>query len=593
MECHADSGVIDDENERMEHMRNMKLLPFALLAALAAYGSDCTITDTLYDSAGRPYNGRVELVLNAPGAGVTLLYGAENVTGFRRSFWVENGVFGVSLYCSASISPAGATYRVSFTPTTGTPWSETWTPANTAGTVTLRRVPVSQLLGVENVVTGATALTTVGAVPYVTSAGVLGQNATNLAWDNANTSLTVTAVNRIPVSRGGGAIAGNLAIGVSSLSSNVTGVNNVSIGFESLQLNTASSNTSVGFQSLKANTSGASNSSFGVQALTSNTTGGANSAFGQGSLQANTTGGLNSAFGWLSLNANTSGASNTAIGRGALELSQTGSLNVAVGRSAGVTATSANANTTGSNNTWLGAESGPASVTQRTNSVAIGYQALVNADNAGVLGTAGMQWSVGGRTAPAATFHVENTTASTGVTTSIVRAGAGQNAALTVWQNATPTTLSAISDHDGRFAQGRDSVGVRPVSANAISVTHQGGNTTHSMAGFNHGNAGSRYFSLASDTDVRWTNSGTDVFSGFDTGLSRNAAGVVEVNNGTAGTYRDLTFRIAQWRNGTEAACDATTRGQVVMVQGGAGVADTFRVCRKDAADAYAWTALY
>jgi hypothetical protein len=92
---------------------------------------------------------------------------------------------------------------------------------------------------------------------------------------------------------------------------------------------------------------------------------------------------------------------------------------------------------------------------------------------------------------------------------------------------------------------------------------------------------------------VRWTNSGTDVFSGFDTGLSRNAAGVVEVNNGTAGTYRDITFRIAQWRNGTEAACDATTRGQVVMVQGGAGVADTFRVCAKDAANAYAWTALY
>lgn len=44
---------------------------------------------------------------------------------------------------------------------------------------------------------------------------------------------------------------------------------------------------------------------------------------------------------------------------------------------------------------------------------------------------------------------------------------------------------------------------------------------------------------------------------------------------------------------GTEATCSSSTRGYVVMVQGGAGVADTLRVCRKDAADAYAWTALY
>lgn len=55
----------------------------------------------------------------------------------------------------------------------------------------------------------------------------------------------------------------------------------------------------------------------------------------------------------------------------------------------------------------------------------------------------------------------------------------------------------------------------------------------------------------------------------------------------------DIAFRIATWGSGTEGTCDATTRGQVVMVQGGTGVADTLRVCAKDAADAYAWTALY
>ena len=38
---------------------------------------------------------------------------------------------------------------------------------------------------------------------------------------------------------------------------------------------------------------------------------------------------------------------------------------------------------------------------------------------------------------------------------------------------------------------------------------------------------------------------------------------------------------------GTEPVCNALTRGRVVMVQGGAGVADTLRVCLKNAVDAY------
>jgi hypothetical protein len=49
----------------------------------------------------------------------------------------------------------------------------------------------------------------------------------------------------------------------------------------------------------------------------------------------------------------------------------------------------------------------------------------------------------------------------------------------------------------------------------------------------------------------------------------------------------------AKWNSGTEGTCDASKRGRVVVVYGGAGVADTFRVCRKDAADAYAWVSLY
>jgi len=51
-------------------------------------------------------------------------------------------------------------------------------------------------------------------------------------------------------------------------------------------------------------------------------------------------------------------------------------------------------------------------------------------------------------------------------------------------------------------------------------------------------------------------------------------------------------FANAQWGTVAEVTCDATSRGTVTMVQGGAGVADTFRQCEKDAADAYAWVPL-
>jgi hypothetical protein len=48
-----------------------------------------------------------------------------------------------------------------------------------------------------------------------------------------------------------------------------------------------------------------------------------------------------------------------------------------------------------------------------------------------------------------------------------------------------------------------------------------------------------------------------------------------------------------QINDGLEPACAVAVRGFVVFVQGGAGVADTLRVCTKDGADAYGWRALF
>jgi hypothetical protein len=43
---------------------------------------------------------------------------------------------------------------------------------------------------------------------------------------------------------------------------------------------------------------------------------------------------------------------------------------------------------------------------------------------------------------------------------------------------------------------------------------------------------------------------------------------------------------------GTKPTCDSSKRGIVFLNEGGAGVADTFEVCSKDAADVYAWRTL-
>lgn len=48
-----------------------------------------------------------------------------------------------------------------------------------------------------------------------------------------------------------------------------------------------------------------------------------------------------------------------------------------------------------------------------------------------------------------------------------------------------------------------------------------------------------------------------------------------------------------QLLTGTKPACNSSTRGTLYYVAGGAGVADTYEVCVKDAADAYAWATIF
>lgn len=69
--------------------------------------------------------------------------------------------------------------------------------------------------------------------------------------------------------------------------------------------------------------------------------------------------------------------------------------------------------------------------------------------------------------------------------------------------------------------------------------------------------------------------------AGTTTYASVGATGLVTV---TGLDHRD---------GGTRPTCDASTRGTSWFDEGGAGVADSFAICAKDAADAYDWRTIY
>lgn len=82
------------------------------------------------------------------------------------------------------------------------------------------------------------------------------------------------------------------------------------------------------------------------------------------------------------------------------------------------------------------------------------------------------------------------------------------------------------------------------------SVTYNGFEATGSrpaIIGTNASNQGiglitNQHIHLSSNGFVKWTNFG-DYYQNWDVGLTRNAAGVIEVNSGTASALRDLTCR--------------------------------------------------
>lgn len=87
---------------------------------------------------------------------------------------------------------------------------------------------------------------------------------------------------------------------------------------------------------------------------------------------------------------------------------------------------------------------------------------------------------------------------------------------------------------------------------------------------------------------IEGTSSLTGVTTASGTPLIQGDMGAFPVPSGNF-SYGNLT-RMFQSPSANQPACSASTRGLEWLIQGGAGVADIYQICEKNASDAYVWT---
>ena len=115
-------------------------------------------------------------------------------------------------------------------------------------------------------------------------------------------------------------------------------------------------------------------------------------------------------------------------------------------------------------------------------------------------------------------YQLYDSTAVTGNTSLILREGAGQSSNIVSLRGSAGTEFGYLTPYEAKFY-------------NNILAGDYAGFVASEVA-----------LTLANNALVRWSSDATR-YGTKDTGLSRNAAGIVEANNGTAGTYRDIKFR--------------------------------------------------
>jgi hypothetical protein len=196
-----------------------------------------------------------------------------------------------------------------------------------------------------------------------------------------------------------------------------------------------------------------------------------------------------------------------------------------------------------------------------------------------------------------ATWANNTTNCPAGVCTYIDTGSAASGAAPTV--NATGNILWAVDGRGNIGASGANGP-YEIYAANGVSAAYLNGTYINASAtGYVYW-SGRSYMASSADGSIRLTNSALADFTCLQYGGTTNAYGAVcrdgagiKIRVASNDADAPISFLEGKWMNQAEGTCDAANRGRVVMVQGGAGVADTFRVCSKDGADAYAFRALY
>jgi hypothetical protein len=131
--------------------------------------------------------------------------------------------------------------------------------------------------------------------------------------------------------------------------------------------------------------------------------------------------------------------------------------------------------------------------------------------------------------------HVTITSQSASAIPLRVKGAASQTGNLSEWRNSSDTLLLAIG------AGGNVGIGVSgPVAGRALNVVGGSSIFSDSFAVSFNGDNNCRMWNGAG---LGWNSGTSSAVNSYDTAFRRNAAGVVEIDNGTAGTFRDLIVR--------------------------------------------------
>lgn len=318
-----------------------------------------------------------------------------------------------------------------------------------------------------------------GATPFTANGVVYASSASALTTGSTLVFIgDQLFVNSVKVSRGGGSISTNTAIGASALFSNSTGSSNTALGQFALYYNsTGSFNTAVGNQAAYGNNTGSNNTVVGYQAGYSNSTGNI-TAFGTLAGFSNTTGASNTALGYNALNNNTTASNQTAVGDQAMYYMRGGS-NTAMGTQA-LRGSTTPANNTGAENVAIGFQA-LYSTTSSSNNVAIGSTALFSTTTGGAntaVGDRALVFNTGGAANTAVgNYALYNSTASNNVavgaqasylnSTGTLNTALGTTALLT---NSTGSSNTAIGRNALYAATGSFNTALGEGSGSAVTT---------------------------------------------------------------------------------------------------------------------------